>query len=624
MTTIAQVLNAAIQQHQEGNLEQAERLYREILKHDPQCADAWHLSGLVALARKDLPAAVENIGRAIGLDPRQASFHTHLAEAYRSLGRWAEAEAHCQTALGLEPESANAHNMLGAVLEARGDADGAIASYRRAVALQPALAQAHYNLGTALESRGEPAEAEACYRRAIDAKPDYALAMHSLGVLLQRQARYAEAIDCHRKALVYRPRYVEAHCNLGNALADHGQPEAAIECYRRAIALDPALARSHFNLGVVYQSLDQYEQAAECYRGAIRASENYAEAYSNLGTVYKFQGNLAEAMKCYDRAIAIDDQLAEAHRNRAQLRLLEGNFSEGWPEYEWRKRVPGAKRPNLAQPEWSGEEVNGGAVLLLGEQGLGDTIQMARYAPLVKQRAKGQVLVHERARLERLLGTVKGIDRFVGDPGAESFDYYVSLVSLPAVFGTTVETVPAPAGYLAADPKRVAYWRRELAAYDGFKVGIAWQGNPGYRGDAQRSVPLGEFAPLADCPRVRLFSLQKEHGLEQLPPLAERLRIVDLAARFDEGEHAFVETAAAMRGLDLIVTSDSAVAHLAGALGAAVWVALPLVPDWRWLLGRSDSPWYPTMRLFRQRRAGDWGEVFVRIGEQLASLSAVR
>ncbi len=622
MATIAQALSAAVKHHQAGNLAQAERLYREILQRDQQQADAWHLLGLVALARNQCEQAVEQIGRAIELDPRQASFHNHLGEAYRVLARWDEAETSCRHALSLKPDFAIAHNTLGTLLDATGDVDGAIASYRQAISLAPDLAQAHYNLGLALQSHGRLADAEASYRRAIAAKPDYPLALHNLGVLLQGQSRLEEAIACFGRALAQKPDYTEAHCNLGSALKDQGRATEAIESYRRALALDPDLAEAHFNLGVVYQSQDQFDQAAECYRSAIRARPNYGEAHSNLGTIRKLQGKLAEAMQCYDTALGCDDNLAEAHRNRSLLRLLQGNFSEGWPEHEWRRRVPGIKRSTFRQPQWSGEEVPDGAVLLAAEQGLGDTIQFVRYAPLVKARSRGRVFLYGRPRLEELLTTVEGIDRFVPDANAESFDYYVPMMSLPAIFGTTLETIPADVPYVAADSARIEHWRQELSKQAGFKVGIAWQGNPAYQADAERSVPLGQFAPLADCPGVRLFSLQKEHGCDQLAPLAERLRVVDLGAVLDEQDQAFVDTAAAMKALDLIVTSDSAVAHLAGALGVAVWVALPRIPDWRWLLDRQDSPWYPTMRLFRQTRAGDWGEVFARIAAELASLSS--
>jgi tetratricopeptide (TPR) repeat protein len=493
------------------------------------------------------------------------------------------------------------------------------------VALEPDFAQAHFNLGLAHQSRGQTDLALSSYTQAIHCKPDYALALRHLGTLLQTQARYDEAIECHRKALALNPGDAEAHCNLASALKDQGRASEAIESYHRALAVQPDLAEAHFNLGVIYQGQERLEDAAESYRSAIRARSDYAAAHSNLGTVYKFQGNLSEAMRCYEAGLRSRDDLAEAHRNRALLRLLLGDFAAGWPEYEWRFRVPGARPHGFDQPRWNGEPLDGGTVLVVAEQGLGDTIQFVRFAPLVKQRCGGQVLLQCPAALVELLKDVEGIDGFVtGEAAKQSFDRFVPMLSLPAVLGTTLDTIPSAVPYLSPQPARVEHWRRELARFSGFKVGIAWQGNPAYVADAQRSVPLAHFAPLADCPGVRLVSLQKHHGLKQLPPLAERLRIVNLGPLVDNASAAFVDTAAVMKNLDLVITSDSAIAHLAGALGVPVWVALPAVPDWRWLLARQDSPWYPTMRLFRQSRAGDWGGVFARIADELRALAASR
>ena len=278
--------------------------------------------------------------------------------------------------------------------------------------------------------------------------------------------------------------------------------------------------------------------------------------------------------------------------------------------------------PPNAQARWEGQAAPGAAILISAEQGLGDTIQFVRYAALVKQRSQGQVLFHLGDRpLGQLLRGVAGIDRLIsGEAAGEWCDFHVSLLSLPGIFGTTLTTIPAAVPYLSAEPQRIDRWRREVRRHEGFRVGIAWQGAPWHVSDAQRSMPLSAFEPVAECPGVRLLSLQKGRGHEQLAILARPWRIVDLGAVLDQGPDAFIDTAAAMKHLDLVITSDTAIAHLAGALGVPVWVALSKVPDWRWLLDREDSPWYPTMRLFRQTRAGDWGEVFVRMARELATL----
>ncbi len=551
----------------------------------------------------------------------QASFHTHLGEALLVAGQLPEAEASCRRAVALQADSAIAHNTLGTVLAARGSLDAAIDSYRRAIALSPRFAQANYNLGLAQESQGALPAAEASYRQAIAAKGDYLLAWQALAVLVQRQRRLDEAVAAYRHSLSLEPNQAVAHCNLASALKDLNRPQEALESYARALALDPNLAEAHFNQAVIYQSLKQNAEAEASYRRAIRARPGYIAALSNLGTVCKSLGRLDEAMDCYDQALAIDDRLADPHRNRALLRLLRGNYAEGWPEYEWRRSVPGMRRTEFAQPQWKGQPIPGQTLLLFAEQGLGDTLQFVRYAAMVKEQSAARVLFQCPQRLHALLSTVAGIDQLLAGPVSQPFDCALPLLSAPAVFGATLSNIPADVPYLSADAERAALWERELAGTAGFKIGIAWQGNPAYEDDARRSVPLAAFAPLADCANVRLFSLQKEHGLEALAALADRLRIVDLGPRLDEDGDAFVDTAAVMKNMDLIVTSDTATAHLAGALAVPVWLLLPDLPDWRWLLDRDDSPWYPTMRLFRQTDRGDWNGVLTRVAKALEPLA---
>jgi hypothetical protein len=298
-------------------------------------------------------------------------------------------------------------------------------------------------------------------------------------------------------------------------------------------------------------------------------------------------------------------------------RLLLGDFERAWPDYEWRLQLREQPARRAQQTLWDGSSLEGRTVLIECEQGLGDTIQFIRYAAVVGAQA-GRVVVEAPARMLALLRRVPGIDQLVarGDPTPE-FDVHVPLLSLPGILGTRLDTVPADVPYLSADPQLSEPWRRELAGLDGYRVGIAWQGDPKFPDDRFRSVPLACFAPVAEIDGVRLVSLQKGFGTEQIASFAARWPIVDLGPRLDEEGSSFTDTAAVMTTLDLIVTSDSALAHLAGALGAAVWMATPAVPEWRWLLEREDSPWYPTMRLFRQKRRGDWEPVFSRVAEQL-------
>jgi hypothetical protein len=319
----------------------------------------------------------------------------------------------------------------------------------------------------------------------------------------------------------------------------------------------------------------------------------------------------------FRRAIRLAPNYAEAHKNLAHSLLRGGQFAEGWREYEWRWQCREFPRLPYTQPAWDGSPLEGRTLLLCAEQGLGDTIQFVRYAPLLKRRG-GRTVVAAQKPLLPLLAGCPGIDALADrDAAPPPYDVFAPLLSLPRLLGTTPADVPAEVPYLQARPDLVERWREELRPLDGFRVGIAWRGSPGYRMDRLRSFPLSHFEPLARLPGVRLVSLQKGPGVEQLRELDGRFPVVDLAGRLDEASGPFMDTAAVMRNLDLVVSCDTAVAHLAGALGVPVWLALSCAPEWRWLVGREDSPWYPTMRLFRQESAGAWEDVFRRMAAAL-------
>jgi hypothetical protein len=328
-------------------------------------------------------------------------------------------------------------------------------------------------------------------------------------------------------------------------------------------------------------------------------------------------GDAAGGLTAFAEALRLRPDYPKARTNRALALLQTGDYEQGWREYEWRWRTDDFTLRDFGRPRWDGSSLKGRVILLHAEQGLGDTLQFIRYAPLVQQRG-GVVVVEAPPRLLPLLGRCPGIDRLVARGAAlPEFDVEAPLLSLPALFGTTAATIPAPIPYLSTDPQRGEHWSVELRALAEFKVGIAWQGSPTYRGDRQRSVPLRHFEPLARVPGVRLVNLQKGHGSEQLESVAANWGVVDLGPRLDEGAGAFEDTAAVMAQLDLVICSDTSVAHLAGALGVATWLALPLACDWRWGQKGETTPWYPAMRLFRQKHWGNWDEVFARMAAEL-------
>lgn len=460
-----------------------------------------------------------------------------------------------------------------------GDLDGAIGWYGRVLERQPATAWAWYMLGGIAQMRGRLGDADACYRRAIQLEPDLAEAHNNLGVALQARGRGDEALDSLRRAIELRPDYAEAYNNLGNVMHDRGALDEAIGAYRRSLVLQP----------------------------------DYVEAHHNLGNALRSAGQPAESIASFDRALERQPEAATIHLSRAMAWLEMQDYRRGWPEYEWRLKCPRFAIPRFDRPMWDGRPLEGQTILLHADHGLGDAIQFIRYAPMVRDRG-GRVIVSCPGAAARLLATCEGVDLVVvvGTP-LPAFDVYAPLMSLPGLFGTDATSIPALVPYLSADPALVRFWAAALPATDELCIGVAWQGNPTHARDRFRSFPLDRLAPIAARPEVKLYSLQKGHGREQLAALAGRFPVVDLADSLGD----MMDTAAVVSSLDLVIVADTSVAHLAGALGVPVWVALPMAADWRWLPGRDDSPWYPTMRLFHQRRWGDWDDVFTRMAAAL-------
>jgi Tfp pilus assembly protein PilF len=442
--------------------------------------------------------------------------------------------------------------------------------------------------------------------------PTAPAALFHRGRALQAQGRLEDAVACYRESLRLNPASAAALNNLGDALTQLGQWQEAEAVLREALRLKADFPEAHNNLGIALARLGRLPEAESHHRESLRLNPSSASAHNNLGNVLREQGKFVEGLASLEQAIRLRPDHAEAHRNRGLTLLLLGDWERGWPEYEWRRHCKEFPSPPGRLPLWDGSPLGGRTILLRAEQGLGDTLHFIRYAPLVQQRG-GRVVVACQPLLLRLLSGAAGIDQLLTTESEVAADVWLPLPSLPGIFGTTPTTVPALVPYLSADPTLVAAWRERWTDLRGLKIGIVWQGNPNYSGDRWRSVRLSEFAPLAEVPNIHLFSLQMGVGREQIPPLAERFGLLDLSASLTD----FMDTAAVMKNLDLVITVDTAVAHLAGALAVPVWVALPWPPEWRWLLEREDSPWYPSMRLFRQSARGNWEEVFARIATAL-------
>lgn len=463
--------------------------------------------------------------------------------------------------------------------------------------------------------------AEELYRQVLAVHPTQADALHLLGVVHLQTGRQVEAVEQIEQAIAANGTNPIYYNHLGAAYGALGDTDRAEAAFRSAVRLKPDFAEGHLNLGLLLAGQCRLDEAVESYRRTVELQPQLVLGHNNLGIALAQLGRRAEAMAAYEQALAIDPAFPEAHVNRAYLWLADGDFARGWPEYEWRWRSKGYAPPVHHQRRWEGGEAAGRTILLDAEQGIGDTLQFVRYAQVLKARGARVVLRCQNV-LVPLLSRCQGVDAVVGkDDPLPSFDAVAPLMSLPHILGTTLDTIPAEVPYLLANPELVERWELEIRSFHGFRVGVVWQGSKRFQTDRLRSFPLAQIEPLAQVPGVRLFSLQKGPGSEQLSLAHQLFAIKDLGSRLDEVQGAFCDTAAVMSHLHLVIASDTAVAHLAGALGRPVWLALPHTAEWRWLIGRDDSPWYPTMRIFRQGRPGDWETVFARMAEELARLA---
>lgn len=586
MTALAQ----AHHHHRNGNRVAAESGYRAALADDPGDGDALHWLGALCLEDGRHATAERLLARSVRVAPGADAFF-HRALLLELQGCAGAAPAVYRRALAIDPAFAEALGNLGAVLMSlrtagQGEAMAGRAAdlHRRALRLQPLNVAALSNLGAEHRDRGRPQAALAAFRAALAVRPDHPDLLFNLTLVLEALRRPHETIVVGRRALALRPDHADVLCAVAEARRELGALAESTEASARVLALRP----------------------------------DYPEALVNLANTLQEQGILDAAEAAYRRALRLRPGFADAHWNLGLLDLLQGRYATGWRGYEWRWRLPGFQHDaaRFRQPWWTGEEGGGRTMLLHTEQGLGDAIQFVRFVPAVVARGWRVVLEVPPALME-LFAALPGV--ILAPRGRElpPFDVHCPLLSLPGIVATTRDTIPAAVPYLAVPPERVAAWRARMPA-GGVRVGIVWQGNPQFPGDRRRSVPLEWLAPLAWVPGVRLVSLQKNHGLDQLDRLSASLAAPSLGPGFD----TLADTAAAMAALDLIVTSDTGLAHLAGALGRPVWVALQAVPDWRWGLNGEDCPWYPTMRLFRQTTPGDWAPVFARITAALANRAA--
>jgi tetratricopeptide (TPR) repeat protein len=586
---------------------------------------------------------------------RKHPFLCYLAGlAHASLGANEKALAFYDRAIALQKNYVKALSGRALTLQELGRADEACLAYERCVRLDPQDAAVWRNYAVLLAGHGELAAAFNAYGRALDLQPDYGAARYGAAVTAHALGRDDEALELCARHLADAPNHLDALLLHATLLHKRGQEPEALSSLDAALALSPSDPRVLCNKGVMLHELGQWTAAAACFDAALAEKPDFAEAWLGRGNsaLKSFclekaldcfsramelddggvassarcgralalveLGRFDEAMADFDRVLSVDPHYAEAQANRATLRLLLGDFERGLEGYEYRWVVGETPKTavRLPWPEWTGGPLAGKTILVMDEAGLGDLFMLVRYLPMLVERG-ARVVMQCREHMHAVLRSAEVSARFIVKlQEAGDVDCCAAIFSLPRAFGTRPGSIPARVPYLRPDPALAAAWARRIGGH-GFKIGLVWQGNIDPKVDRGRSAALADFAPLAGLDGVRLISLQRHGGVEQLGGAG--FPIETLGDDFDAGPHAFVDAAAAMAHLDLVVTVDTSIGHLAGALGRPVWVALKQVPEWRWLLERNDSPWYPTMRLFRQEKRGEWRPVFERIARELGS-----
>ena len=644
-------------QHQAGRLVEAERIYTQILASDPAQFDALHLRGLIYHQRGDHAGALSQIDAALRSGPDNILALSNRGLVLNALGRFEQALASYARALALRPDFPEALLNRGNTLKDMQRFDAALASFDRALAARPDYAEAHYNRGNALFALGRLSEALVSYDlalevrldfpevlcsrsivlhalkrfdealaacdRALALRADYAEAHNNRGVILHTLKRFDEALASYGRALDLHPHYADAFLNRGATLYELQRFDETLESCDRALALRPDSAEAHFNRGNALNALQRFEEAVASYDRALGLRPDHCKALTNCGATLHQVRRFDEELSLYERVVSLVPDSPDAHYNASLCRLLIGDFEHGWQKHEWRWQTAhmASDRRNFAPPLWLGSpDVAGKTILLHAEQGFGDTIQFCRYAPLVAA-AGARVILEVQEPLHELIGTLApAVEVLSRGRVLPDFDMHCPLLSLPLAFSTRLATIPSAAPYLRAGAKAATDWDVRLGSSSRRRIGLAWSGRPTHTNDRNRSIPLQSMLPLLDGVDAAFVSLQREVRSADAELLQRRSDIL----HFGDDLKTFADTAALIANLDLIVAVDTSVAHLAGALAKPVWVLLPYVPDWRWLLDRDDTPWYPTARLFRQDQTRRWERVVARVHTALRELGCQR
>jgi tetratricopeptide (TPR) repeat protein len=644
-TQESDALHTAIKLHQAGRYPEAEVAYRRALAFNANNVEALHMLGVLLFQAGHPAPGAELIDRAVALMPTHTDAFTNLAEVRRTLGHNEQALAAIDRALALNPRSAPAHTNRAAILRQADRHEEALAAARTAIALDPAQALAYVHAGCVL-IRSSPADAIAHFEKAIQLDPRNADTISSMGVCYEMLGEHENNLACQQRAIALAPQSLLIARNLGAALANIGHYVEAAHIFEQVLAHQPDDLHALLNYAGCQQRLRNYEKVVEIANRVLEKYPDSPEPYSLLADAHGIVGDFDKALDAVDRGLALQplprlhhskgialirsgrapeglDALEQAlvldptnailHFDISVARLLNGKLAEAWPEYEWRWKHPGLRSHAVSfkQPQWDGSPLNGKRILLYAEQGLGDTVFFGRYATRVAEEKGGHVILVVQPGLVDLMKSVRGVQQVItnGVP-LPTFDTHLPIMSLPGIFHTTLENIPHDVPYIAADRARVEHWKTRLtSSRHPFRVGLVWEGGAFQTENFLRSASLHAFSPLASIPGISFFSLQKGPAAEQARPanLPTAWRSPDADfTDLDADIHDFSDTAAILQNLDLLVSIDTSVVHVAGALAKPVWMLLAHAPGHMWLLHRTDSPWYPTFRLFRQPAFKDW------------------
>lgn len=532
--------------------------------------------------------------------------------------------------LASHPDHFNACVKLASLYYDQRKSAQAITCYQKAIAAKPLDAHLHYNLGLAYIQQEAWQNAIEELKKTIDLDPFHDRVYLNLGTAYEKLKQHEDAISAYKQAIANHPQSVDAYRNLGNVFCHLERLEEALEPYRKAVELQPRNVHAMMELANALNMLDLNQEALEWYEKMLQINPNIISALYNFGYTLKKMGAIDRALEIYDQVISKKSDYASARFSRSGIYLMRGDFERGWDEYEWRWKAYDEDPKRFNRPLWEGEDIAGKTLLIYAEQGLGDTLQFVRYLKYLKEHINNvRIMFETQEPLVTLLRGQPYIDVVIArnERPPSNCHYHVPLMSLPRIVKTRVETIPADIPYLSVPPHLVSLWKKRLAQDTQFKIGICWQGNSHYstlslrRAVAAKSIALSLLAPLFDIKGISIYSLQQVDGIDQITqcPFKEKLKTFD--KDFDKTNGRFMDTAAVIKNLDLVISVDTGVCHLAGALGVPTWILLPEPADWRWLVGHSDTPWYPNVRLFKQKKQGDWSGAIEEIVHQLKELS---